>query len=85
MLDSMSAYQHVTRLHEAFWVADTLYMCIELCAGGTLADKIETDGPIPKGTAARFLTTLADFANHCLYEGTLLLFLTRALHQHLLS
>ena len=68
----MCAYQHVIRLHDSFWVADTLYICTELCAGGTLADRIEADGPMAKGTAARFLKTLADFANDCLYEGTLL-------------
>ena len=52
MLESMCAYQHVTRLHDSFWVADTLYICTELCAGGTLADRIEADGPMAKGTAA---------------------------------
>ena len=72
MLESMCAYQHVTRLHDSFWVADTLYICTDLCAGGTLADRIEADGPMTKGTAARFLKTLADFANDCLYEGTLM-------------
>ena len=70
MLEKMSDYQHVTKLHEAFWEAETLYICTELCTGGTLADKIRTDGPTHRSTAARFLKTLADFANDCLYEGT---------------
>lgn len=74
MLQAMSEYTNVTTLHDSFWVADTLYILLELCAGGTLADKVKAEGPLPRGTAARFLETLANFANDCLNQGTLLIF-----------
>ncbi len=74
MLQTMSKYTNVTTLQDSFWVTDMLYILIELCTGGTLADKVKAEGPLPGGTAARFLETLANFANDCLNKGTLLTF-----------
>lgn len=74
MLRRMAGYQHVTKLREAFTRADSLYILTELCVGGTLADKVDREGPLPKGTAAKFLQTLAEFANDCLREGIVLAF-----------
>lgn len=74
MLQIMSEYTNVITLHDSFWVADTLYILTELCTGGTLADKVKTEGPLPRGTAARFLEVLANFANDCLDQGILLTF-----------
>ena len=61
----MAGCQHVTKLHEAFTEQDNLHILTELCAGGTLADKVAEEGPLPKATAAKFLEALANFANDC--------------------
>ena len=66
----MDDCQHVTTLHEAFEQGDNLHILTELCAGGTLADKVKKEGPLPKATAARFLEALANFVNDCTHRGT---------------
>ena len=71
MLREMSDCEHVTKLHEAFTEGDNLNILTELCAGGTLADKIDREGPLPTATAAKFLEALANFANDCIRKGTL--------------
>lgn len=65
----MADCQHVTKLHEAFTEQDDLHILTELCAGGTLADKVAMEGPLPKATAAKFLEALAHFANDCAKQG----------------
>lgn len=66
----MDDCQHVTKLHEAFVQGDNLHILTELCAGGTLADKVKKEGPLPKANAARFLEALANFALDCIHQGT---------------
>lgn len=69
MLQEMADCKHVTKLHEAFTEGDNLNMLTELCAGGTLADKVDREGPLPTATAAKFLEALANFANDCAHKG----------------
>ena len=70
MLRDMADCEHLTKLHEAFKDGDNLNILTELCAWGTLADKVDRDGPLPTATAAKFLEALANFANDCIQKGT---------------
>ena len=65
----MADCEHITKLHEAFTEINNFNILTELCAGGTLADKFDKDGPLPTATAAKFLKALANFANDCIHEG----------------
>lgn len=73
MLQRMAQCEHVLKLIVSFQVEDELHIMTELCAGDTLLDMIKREGGrLPSSTAARILQALAEFANACLSEGSLM-------------
>ena len=69
MLRDKADCENIAKLHKAFTEGNNLNILTELCAGGTLADKVDRDGPLPTATAAKFSKALANFANDCRHKG----------------
>ena len=72
MLRRMGDSCLVTRLHETICGIGTISFLTEFCAGGTIAEKVEREGPLPSSIAAKVLATLAEFAELCIAKGAVL-------------
>ncbi|WP_433265570.1 serine/threonine-protein kinase [Actinosynnema sp. CS-041913] len=68
----LSGHPHVVSVHDAdFTPQGTPYLVMELCAGGSLADLIRRDGPLPADRVRQLGVQLADALAAAHAEGVL--------------
>ncbi|MEU5691199.1 protein kinase [Actinosynnema sp. NPDC020468] len=68
----LSGHPHVVSVHDAdFTPSGTPYLVMELCAGGSLADLIRRDGPLPAERVRQLGVQLADALAAAHAEGVL--------------
>ena len=72
MLSQVGDSRLVTRLQETIRWMGTVNFLTDFCAGGSLAEKVQREGPLPSSAAAKILTTLAEFAELCIHKGRVL-------------
>lgn len=65
------AHPNVTKVHSAGEDNDHLYLVMDLCSGGDLEKRFETDAPLPADEAARLCAALADGLHHVHSKGVL--------------
>ncbi|KAF8185843.1 hypothetical protein K438DRAFT_1836412 [Mycena galopus ATCC 62051] len=54
----------ILKLHDYFQTAHSVYLCLDLCTGGTLLGRISTNGAYPEAKAADLVHTLCIAVKH---------------------